>query len=177
MANRKSIIKNKHAFDKWLKDDKDVWIRSIDRPQEWTLGYPHWNDNHYYVTNDNHANVIKDFLDDKGSICGYDFGCDCHVKIFGLPHYEYQKISITKEEILISGLHPTFRYKIIPKRWRACHGGNYFFINYDLQVIKTFDSKSSIDDNLWKVHNYYKTRDEAEKHAELVKEAYKQPEN
>lgn len=47
-------------------------------------------------------------------------------------------------------------------RWRAEIGGHYYFINYNMNVEKTFDCNHEIDSCSCKIGNYFPTREMAE---------------
>lgn len=54
----------------------------------------------------------------------------------------------------------------VEKKWRAEKNGVYFYINFDFSVIKTQECYYDGDVRLYKAHNYFKTREEAELVAE-----------
>lgn len=62
----------------------------------------------------------------------------------------------------------------IEKKWRAEKNGVYFYIDVDFSVIKTQECYYDGDVRLYKAHNYFKTREEAElvaiKFREVLKE-------
>ena len=47
-------------------------------------------------------------------------------------------------------------------RWRAKRNGHYYFINYNMNVEKTFDCNHEIDRSRCKIGNYFPTEDIAE---------------
>ena len=62
-------------------------------------------------------------------------------------------------------------------RWRAKRNGHYYFINYNMNVEKTFDSNHEIDRGRCKIGNYFPTEDIAEqfqkKYLELLDNFHK----
>ena len=62
-------------------------------------------------------------------------------------------------------------------RWRAKRNGHYYFINYNMNVEKTFDSNHEIDRGRCKIGNYFPTEDIAEqfqkKYLELLNNFHK----
>ena len=58
-------------------------------------------------------------------------------------------------------------------RWRAEKGGYYHFINSICNVTAVYDKRDSIDDKQFLSYNYFKTKEQAEKAAELVKDTLK----
>lgn len=50
----------------------------------------------------------------------------------------------------------------IEKKWRAEKNGVYFYIDVDFLVIKTQECYYDGDVRLYKAHNYFKTKEEAE---------------
>lgn len=59
--------------------------------------------------------------------------------------------------------------KIEKIRWKAEKGGYYYFINSIYNVTAVYDRRDSIDDKQFLSYNYFKTKEQAEKAAELVK--------
>lgn len=64
----------------------------------------------------------------------------------------------------------------IPKRWRADIGDDYYYFNKDLEIICFTEFEDDTDDRLYKLGNYFKTRDEALDAAEKIKELLKNKE-
>lgn len=60
-----------------------------------------------------------------------------------------------------------------PARWRAEENGTYFMISASLFVLETTDSRDSIDHDLYKSGNYFKTKEEAKKVLEKIKPYFK----
>lgn len=58
-------------------------------------------------------------------------------------------------------------------RWRAKQSQSYFFIDKDINSTEEEESGDVIDDMLWRKFNYFRTEEDAEKAAELVKETLK----
>lgn len=82
--------------------------------------------------------------------------------------YDNKKIIVSKEEFKdIENRVRMINEKYgIKKEWRAEKNGVYFYINVDFLVIKMQEYYYDGDDILYKAHNYFKTREEAEKVAE-----------
>lgn len=57
----------------------------------------------------------------------------------------------------------------VNKRWRAEEGQWYFYIENFLEVDKNRDVGDSTDNMFYKIHNYFKTEEEAEKVVEKIK--------
>ena len=57
----------------------------------------------------------------------------------------------------------------VNKRWRAERAENYFYIDGDLLVEEERDFEHDVDNKRYKIHNYFKTQEEAEKVAEKIK--------
>lgn len=51
----------------------------------------------------------------------------------------------------------------IPKRWRAEEGEEYYFLDGKCKIWNTNEIKKKIDDDFFKLGNYFKTKEEAEK--------------
>jgi len=51
----------------------------------------------------------------------------------------------------------------IPKRWRAEEGEEYYFLDSKCEIWSTYENKKKIDDAFFKLGNYFKTKEEAEK--------------
>lgn len=51
----------------------------------------------------------------------------------------------------------------IPKRWRAEEGEEYYFLDGKCEIWNTNEIKKKIDDAFFKLGNYFKTKEEAEK--------------
>ena len=51
----------------------------------------------------------------------------------------------------------------IPKRWRAKEGEEYYFLDGKCEIWSTYENKKKIDDAFFKLGNYFKTKEEAEK--------------
>lgn len=58
------------------------------------------------------------------------------------------------------------------KRWRADIGGIYYFVSSIGKVIGIEDHRGYVENERFEVHNYYKTKEEAEQAAERVRKAY-----
>lgn len=58
----------------------------------------------------------------------------------------------------------------IPKRWRAEEGEGYYFLDGKCEILSTYESKKKIDDDFFKLGNYFKTKEEAEKVKEELDE-------
>jgi hypothetical protein len=63
--------------------------------------------------------------------------------------------------------------EIAPLRWRAKEDGTYFMISASLFVLETTDTRDSIDNDLYKSGNYFKTKEEAKKVLEKIKPYFK----
>ena len=59
--------------------------------------------------------------------------------------------------------------KIEKIRWRAEKEGFYFLITPSLKVVTVEENGHSIDDDIFSVYNYFRTQEQAEEAAELVK--------
>lgn len=55
------------------------------------------------------------------------------------------------------------------KRWRAEKNKNYFYIGSELIVDYSIEVGDIVDNGHYKIHNYFKTQEEAEKVAEKIK--------
>lgn len=51
----------------------------------------------------------------------------------------------------------------IPKRWRAEEGEEYYFLDSKCEIWSIYENKKKIDDAFFKLGNYFKTKEEAEK--------------
>ena len=58
-------------------------------------------------------------------------------------------------------------------RWRAKKSQSYFFIDKDINSMEEEESGDAIDDILWRKFNYFRTQEQAEKAAKLVKTTLK----
>lgn len=61
------------------------------------------------------------------------------------------------------------RDKAKPKRWRAEYHGHYFYIDSLGDVVETVDMGEYNDNRLYKVGNYFETKEEAKEVAKKVK--------
>ncbi len=59
--------------------------------------------------------------------------------------------------------------EIKPVKWRAKEGGKYYMISASLFVLETTDDRDSIDHDVYKSGNYFKTKEEAQEMAEKIK--------
>ena len=59
--------------------------------------------------------------------------------------------------------------KVEKIRWRAEKEGSYFLITPSLKVVTVEENGHSIDDDIFSVYNYFRTQEQAEEAAELVK--------
>ena len=55
------------------------------------------------------------------------------------------------------------------KRWRAEVGGRYYRLNSFGEIYHSLDYRTPNDDYLYYSHNYFKTREDAEKYARVLK--------
>lgn len=63
------------------------------------------------------------------------------------------------------------RYRIKKKRWRADKAaGTYYFINACMEICEEIDTYCPDDDDHYKVGNYFRAREDAERAIELIKE-------
>ncbi|WP_339009659.1 hypothetical protein [Fusobacterium animalis] len=51
----------------------------------------------------------------------------------------------------------------IPKRWRTEEGEEYYFLDSKCKIFAAYDKKNKFDDDFFKLGNYFKTKEEAEK--------------
>lgn len=58
-------------------------------------------------------------------------------------------------------------------RWRAKKSQSYFFIDKDINSMEEEESGDAIDDILWRKFNYFRTQEQAEEAAKLVKATLK----
>ena len=63
--------------------------------------------------------------------------------------------------------------KIEKIRWRAKQSQSYFFIDKDINSMEEEESGDAIDDILWRKFNYFRTQEQAEEAAKLVKATLK----
>ena len=54
--------------------------------------------------------------------------------------------------------------------WRAEKGGLYFYVNYFNEIVSSFDERFLVDDELYRIGNYFQNREEAQKHADKIEE-------
>jgi hypothetical protein len=65
---------------------------------------------------------------------------------------------------------------VVKKRWRAYYNEEYYFIEY--VEVKTFVEKyDELDDKLYEMGNYFRTREQAEKVAKEVREVFEKHKN
>lgn len=55
------------------------------------------------------------------------------------------------------------------KRWRAEEGDSYFYVDVEYDVLNCHDNRDSFDNRLFKNGNYFKTKSDAERLAEIIK--------
>lgn len=64
-----------------------------------------------------------------------------------------------------------FVFILKPKRWRAVHGQTYYYVSLgSVRVANGTESGHTVDYNLWKSGNYFKTITEAETYLNEFKE-------
>lgn len=64
----------------------------------------------------------------------------------------------------------TYEYRIKGKIWRAKEDGTYYFVDESIDVWESSDTYCDIDNNRYKAGNYFRTREEAQKANDLIKE-------
>jgi hypothetical protein len=65
---------------------------------------------------------------------------------------------------------------VVKKRWRAYYNEEYYFIEY--VEVKTFVEKyDELDDKLYEMGNYFRTREQAEKVAKEIREIFEKHKN
>lgn len=57
----------------------------------------------------------------------------------------------------------------IKKRWRAEYGNTYYYITSIFDIVTSKEYNYEIDDECYKVGNYFETKEEAEEYAEYMK--------
>ena len=55
-----------------------------------------------------------------------------------------------------------------PKRWRAEKDNKYYYINEKGEILKDYDNKCYMDEELYNFGNYFKTEEEAEKYRDRI---------
>lgn len=55
-------------------------------------------------------------------------------------------------------------------RWRAKKGEGYYFIDNSVHIPSHQEDDDGVDNQLWNAYNYFRTREQAKKAAEVVKE-------
>lgn len=55
------------------------------------------------------------------------------------------------------------------KRWRAKQGEEYYYINFQLEILFDKEDFAEIDEERYDVGNYFKTEQEAQEYAEYMK--------
>ena len=55
-------------------------------------------------------------------------------------------------------------------RWRAKRGEGYYFIDNSVHIQSHQEDGDGVDNQLWNAYNYFRTREQAKKAAEVVKE-------
>lgn len=55
-------------------------------------------------------------------------------------------------------------------RWRAKKGEGYYFIDNSVHISSHQEDDDGVDNQLWNAYNYFRTREQAKKAAEVVKE-------
>ena len=56
-------------------------------------------------------------------------------------------------------------------RWRAKKGEGYYFIDNSVHISSHQEDDDGVDNQLWNAYNYFRTREQAKKAAEVMKEA------
>lgn len=75
------------------------------------------------------------------------------------------KTELTKEQMEQLGIEIKPAKK---ERWRAEKGGVYFFVDYSNRVQHLVEIDDTVDNTLYRTHNYFKTVEEAEKYARVL---------
>ena len=58
------------------------------------------------------------------------------------------------------------------KRWRACVGGDYCFIDNGGEIAVTYESRDEADNYRYKTRNYFKTKKEAKEYQKVINTYY-----
>jgi len=165
--NAEVIKTNKAAFDFGLNGG-NVWIKNKKVGERWILEsfeYILFNINDmWYVPDDENAEIVKAFLDGKGTI-----------EMF--VNEKWQELFITYSEILAVGLPADYIYRIKPQILRATKGQTYYFINDELNIIKDEEGFLPVDDERYKCGNYFRTKNQAKRALVKVKQAIEEVHN
>lgn len=103
---------------------------------------------------------------------GYEDDNDWDIEAF-CPATEEEKQNLI-HKMAEKGLRWNAEEKRVEKiRWRAKQSQSYFFIDKDINSTEEEESGDAIDDMLWRKFNYFRTKEQTEKAAELVKETLK----
>ena len=103
--------------------------------------------------------------DDSDSFCG-------SFKSFHLATEEGKQFLFNKMKE--QGLRWNAEEKRVEKiRWRAKKSQSYFFIDNEINSTEEEESGDAIDDILWRKFNYFRTQEQAEEAAKLVKATLK----
>lgn len=61
-------------------------------------------------------------------------------------------------------------------RWRAEKGGEFYFVDFTGEVFSDMDERSTTDNAMYEIGNYFQTKEEAETYAEKFREILKRKE-
>ena len=138
----------------------DVYVVRIKYQNEKVLKRGSFNDLDLYVKSENCFFFNGETLFLRGELTKYDN------KTITLNTENYYK--------LIDRVNAINKKYGVEKKWRAEKNGVYFYIDVDFLVIKTQECYYDRDVELYKAHNYFKTREEAESVAIKFREVLKE---
>ena len=127
----------------------------------------------------------EDELKQKDNRNGYyvchtaDYVIDVSTKdsLFFCGHKKDVRLATDKEKQFLfdkmkeQGLKWNAEEKRVEKiRWRAKKGEGYYFIDNSVHIPSHQEDYDGVDNQLWNAYNYFRTREQAKKAAEVVKE-------
>lgn len=137
------------------------------------------------------GDVIVSKIDEILLVITYDFdsnlltsfvNIDAHGNLFNNPYQKWNvshdwRLATEEEKQLLfdkmkeQGLRWNAEEKRVEKkRWRAKKGEGYYFIDNSVHIPSHQEDDDGVDNQLWNAYNYFRTREQAKKAAEVVKE-------
>ena len=156
------------------KDGDFIFVESRLKP--YVTKYSYIGIFHDIIKDDGFSTILLMYasLKDEGRlVCGNSIEPYINAEYIRPATEEEKKLLIDKLAEVNKRWNPNTK-QIEDVRWRAKEGGDYYYlIPISYLVEQTFDRYSSIDDNLYKTCNYFKTREAAENVAEQIREVFK----
>lgn len=148
---------------KELWDNNFAW--RISYQNEDILKIEEFEDTDLNVYSRSNYDYIKDFdtLYIKGRETNYY--CSCGV---------YKSCTLEEKKSIEDKIKKINEKYGVKKRWRADRDRRYYFLDDEFIVRGSIEENISLDDNIYKLGNYFRTTEQAEKYVEKIKNILKE---